>query len=179
MRRLVSVLILAGLAPLAAAGVYKWKDADGTTVYSDQPGPGAEELRPAPVTTIPAPRLPAPAPPAAPGAFQGYELVEILNPEHDATLRDNTGNVVVSIALTPNLQSGMGHRLLLLLDGEPYGDGGESTSVTIENLDRGTHVITAVVVDEAGKRIAASDPVTFHLHRTFVRQTPPATPKAP
>lgn len=36
---MVAACLMAASAPLAAAGLYQWKDAQGRTVYSDQPPP--------------------------------------------------------------------------------------------------------------------------------------------
>ncbi|MCD6707869.1 MAG: glutaredoxin family protein [Thiobacillus sp.] len=36
---MVAACLVAASAPLAAAGLYQWKDAQGRTVYSDQPPP--------------------------------------------------------------------------------------------------------------------------------------------
>ena len=81
-------------------------DKDGRVHYSDKPSPGAE-----PVTGLgelptveafkPPPRAdnPAPVPAAVP-----YKRIAISSPAPDATLRENTGSVSVSVSLEPALQ---------------------------------------------------------------------------
>jgi hypothetical protein len=75
MRRFIifTATILIAASALAASEVYRWKDANGTWHYSDQPHPGAELVRRGnrPVTdastgtaATPAPAAPAPAPAA-------------------------------------------------------------------------------------------------------------------
>lgn len=69
MRRILtlSAAFLIASAALAAGEVWRWKDANGTWHYSDQPQPGAELVRRAGRTTSEtAPPAAAPAPAPAP-----------------------------------------------------------------------------------------------------------------
>lgn len=67
--RVLTALVLAGLALSASAQVYKWKDAKGVTHYGDAP---PARVKATAVRTAPAPKAPAaptgtPAAAAAPG----------------------------------------------------------------------------------------------------------------
>jgi len=66
MRKIIPIafLLISPLA-MAAGDVYRWKDANGVSHYSDQPQPGAELIHtskrsgnPAPATSQPAPAAP-------------------------------------------------------------------------------------------------------------------------
>ena len=169
------LLLLAALVPAvpATAVVYRWVDEEGNVVYSDQPHPGAERIEELEVQTLPAPPPPpplerTPQPQPAPG----YEAVRIERPRPDETIIDTQGNFTVAGSLQPPLQAAAGHRVRLLLDGKPVGEPGTSLSFSLTNIDRGTHTVQLEVVDRDGKRVAASEPVTFHLRRPFVRRKP-------
>ena len=92
----------------------------------------------------------------------GYEEFKVTSPTNDATIRDNGGNVRVSLSLTPGLRSG--HSIEVMMDGQSIGSGG-STSLTLTEVDRGTHTVQAAVKDNEGKEIARSNSVIFHLKR--------------
>ena len=173
MLRPMRFIVLMGLFAVCgapAAQVYKWIDEEGNIIYSDQPHPGAEELKNLDVQTYRAPRErrlrpdPEPPPPAK------YENIDIVSPANDATIRDNTGNVSVSVALTPPLMVARGHRLSFRLDGQAPGEPQTGTSFQFQNVDRGTHTLNVAVVDPSGAVVASSGSVVVHLHRTFVNK---------
>lgn len=95
----------------------------------------------------------------------GYASLQILRPHQDETIHDNNGRVPVALHLVPALQTAQGHRIQILLDGRPYGSDRAGTQFTLDNVDRGTHTLQAMVVDRAGDKLIASDSVTFHLWR--------------
>lgn len=179
MHRLIGALILALTLPVGAeTTLYKWKDADGTVHFSDQPHPGAEEVTVQEVPTIPAPRLPPSAPASARPAAVSYDNVTITNPANDSTLRDNAGNISVTVAVTPLLRADLGHKVLLDLDGQPQGEG---ISFSLTNVERGSHTLTATVIDKDGAPLISGSS-TFHLLRFSAllnpgdSKNPPAKP---
>lgn len=153
----------------AGAGIYKWVAPDGSVIYSDKPRKGAEEVELEPLQTYTSPPLPRKG--AQSGAtdsesaeaFEGYDEFEIVSPQNDAAVRDNGGQVTVSMALSPALEED--HVISLFMDGRSLGKGGRSTSVTLRNVDRGTHILQAAVTDDSGKEVARTKSVTFHLLR--------------
>ena len=182
MHRLVLCLGLWSAAS-PAAEVYRWVDPDGNTQYSDQPRPGAQVIRipTAPAAPAPAPPPavapagdPAPSDPAAP-KFAGYDKIAVVNPPNDGTVWDNSGNVSIEIAVAPALQGTLGHKLLVLLNGQPLGEPIPATSFTVTNLDRNTYTLQARIVDADGKVLGESPPSVFHMKRISVA-LPPAAP---
>ncbi|MCI0401806.1 MAG: DUF4124 domain-containing protein [Gammaproteobacteria bacterium] len=180
MRVLLLFLILAlGLSLSASAAVYRWVDENGNVVYSDKPQPGAEAIEMREIQTIQAPPV-APitakeVPP--PPEFPGYEQVAIVSPENDAAVRENAGNVTVTVALEPALQTTLGHRIALFVDGAQVSEPGTATQFSLINMDRGTHTLEAKVIDSDGKAIASSPPSEFHLLRhSILLPTPTPTP---
>jgi len=162
---MLCLLLAAGAAQ--AQEIYKYTLSNGKVVYSDKP-PAAdqgEEVKLEPLQTF---RLP-PAPPLEDSTAKkqgpapvGYEEFKVMSPSNDATLRDNGGTVSVSLSLSPGLQRG--HSIAVMLDGQSIGSG-HSTSVTLTEVDRGTHTVRATVKDNEGKEIARSNSVIFHLKR--------------
>lgn len=145
--------------------IYRSVGEDGSIVFSDSPSPGAEKVRVQETQTIDAPPPPTfvyerPQAPAAP-----YSRVEIVEPANDAQIRENTGNINVSVVVEPG-GLGAGDRLVLLMDGQQVAEGqGQQTSFSLENIDRGTHQLKAVVRGHDGKTVHSSPSVTFHMLR--------------
>lgn len=168
MRFLLIILMLVLASPLAAQ-VYKWVDGDGNIIYSDTPHPGAEEIPASEVQTIKLPPLPkAGKTPAAKPKAIPYKSLAITSPSDGETLRDNPGQVTVTISLSPPLQARFGHKLELQVDGRPFGQPGTATQFQLQNLDRGTHSLLAEVLDKEGQVFASSKSVVFYLHRPGV-----------
>ena len=186
MHRLVLCLGLWSAAS-PAAEVYRWVDPDGNTQYSDQPRPNAQVIRipKAPAAPAPAPTAapagdPAPSDPTAP-KFAGYDKIAVVNPPNDGTVWDNSGNVSIEIAVVPALQGTLGHKLLVLLNGQPLGEPIAATSFTVANLDRNTYTLQARIVDADGKVLGESPPSVFHMKRISVAPAAPpaASPATP
>ena len=102
-------------------------------------------------------------PPSRGDAF--YSRFVIVEPLNGATLRDNGGNVTVRVEITPGLNRNVRHRLRILLDGKSRSPVFEKSGAVIENVDRGSHELIAVIVDRHEVELMRSAPVTFYLHR--------------
>lgn len=178
--RKIMLLVLLGLLPaLATSGVYKWIDPDGTVHYSDTPKPGAEEVYvPPPQTYTPAPLPPGTPLQETPEPAAEYTQFAIATPEPDESIWDNTGAIPVSFSLTPDLKTEQGHKLVVMIDGkaqEPV----QSTSTTLENVERGSHSLQGQIINAAGKVLISSPTITVHLHRQSVLGPNRARPPAP
>lgn len=152
---------------VAPAEVYRWVDEAGNVVFSDRPRPGAEELKNLDLQSYPAPKLPITSPKSKSEKLPltGYTAIEIASPNNDETIWDNTGSFAVSVRLRPALHSALGHKVVLLLDGNQVMEPGRSTQFQLTNIDRGTHTLRAAIVDRDGKEVASSDATTIYLHR--------------
>ncbi|MBY5994119.1 DUF4124 domain-containing protein [Ferrimonas balearica] len=173
---LLAALVMA-LATPASAAIYKWTDDKGQVHYSDKPREGAEPIEvdtskattielvsPRPITNTPPPEvLEAPS----------YRI-KLIEPDSEATVRDNNGQLNLSISLEPELLPD--HRIELLLDGEVVRTVGGAGSFALDNLDRGEHSLQARVIDENGKVLASSGKRTVFLHR-HSRLIPPLRPQ--
>jgi hypothetical protein len=157
MSKLAFLLMLMLAVGAAQAGkVYKYTLSNGDVVYSDKPPPAdqAEEVKLEPLQGF---SLPAPPPledstaKAEEPVPVGYTEFKVTSPINDQTIRDNGGNVSVILSLTPGLQGG--HSIEVMMDGQSIGSG-SGTSVTLTEVDRGTHTVQASIKDNAGKEIA-------------------------
>lgn len=186
MRKLLVAAVLGLLAApiLLATEIYRSVNEEHGVEYSDTPSPGAQRIEiQAPQIVPSTPPLPgpnAPAPEIVPEtAPVSYERIAISNPANDETLRDNAGNVLVSISLSPALQTAFGHRLVLLVDGKPFGAPGTATNFALTEVARGAHTLQAQVVGQDGGTLAQSPASSFFLHKHSIKLPKPATSPPP
>ncbi len=177
MRLILAVLALSVTAS-AAAAVYKWVQPDGTVVYSDRAP--AENTAPTDLPAIQEIKMPPPPPPSTdttpdsnqPQQTRGeeYTKLTIAEPADNSTFRNNAGQVNVKLELEPALQEG--DSVAIILDGKDIGQG-KSTNVALNNVDRGSHSLQAIVKNAQGSTLISSTPITFTLQRTSLIQRKP------
>lgn len=164
MRLILTALLLAAALP-ASAQIYKYTDANGKTVFTNQP-PTNVDAKPVelPPTNTVGPQAPI-VPVDGGGQSQAtgaYAILALSNLPDDESLRQNNGTFMVNVVVQPALAPD--HQLQLLLDGQPYGAPTSSTSIGVQNIDRGDHTL-AVQVLQGSRVIQASSPVSFTLQR--------------
>ena len=181
MRPLLACLLLA-LALPTSAQIYKYTDANGNTVFTNQPpdGTAAESVELPPTNTVEmqTPSIPASNDNTAAQSEAPYAELSLTGIPDDEAMRANNGTFIVGVNIQPRLQPG--HRLRLILDGEPYGQASNVPSLQLTNLDRGTHNLAVAVV--AGERIVQQSATeTFTVQRISVNSParPPVTPPRP
>jgi hypothetical protein len=176
--RLGLLLTLLFLFVMPATAAYKWIAPDGSVSFSDHPPhPDAEKVPLSDTQTFtPAPIKPqksatkpdAEAEAEAEKKIALYNSVTVSSPAHDATIRDNTGNITVTVAVDPKLRIKQGHKVSIELDGAVVATT-TSGQATLSNVDRGSHTLRATIVDREGKILSSSSANTFHLHRASTR----------
>ncbi|MDA0790329.1 MAG: hypothetical protein O2780_12830 [Proteobacteria bacterium] len=96
-----------------------------------------------------------------------YTTASVTGPADGTTVRDNAGNLTLSVMLSPTLQDG--HRLELLMDGAVYKTLKGPGTVQLENVDRGTHEFALQVTHaESGKAIITGPTTSITLMRHSV-----------
>jgi hypothetical protein len=157
----------------AAAEVFTYVDAQGNRVYTDQPGSGGAKRVPLATSN----RMSAKPGGAAPAISDKktetkplfhYDMLRILVPEPDATVRNNAGELIVSVTSEPGLQHG--HRYRLLLDGQPTAEPGPSPVFALNNIDRGSHNLSVEILDEQGRTVERTANQPFHMLRISLAQ---------
>ncbi|MFS2198433.1 DUF4124 domain-containing protein [Pseudomonas sp. Pseusp3] len=156
------LFILLLIALPAAAQIYKYTDANGTTAYSNQPpdGVNAQPIELPPLNSVER----QPTGEAAPAAEvvrheqpgKAYEVLELTGLPTTEALRANNGTFTVNVQIKPRLQGS--HLLRLLLDGQPYGQPGNVPTLQLVNIDRGEHRLAVQVID--GEKVVQQSPAT-------------------
>ncbi|MDF3934577.1 DUF4124 domain-containing protein [Pseudomonas citronellolis] len=178
--RVPILLLLLALAGTASAQIYKYTDANGKTVFTNQPpaGAGAQPVDLPPTNTVGAqPPVPGVASNDA-GKQAPYAILAISGVPDEEALRANNGTFDVDVIIQPQLIPG--HSLQLRLDGQPYGAPSTSTRFTLQVVDRGDHSL-AVDVLQGSRVLQSSAAVNFTLQRTSTnaptRKPPPPKPQ--
>lgn len=178
----------------ALAEIYRWVDENGNVVFTDEPHPQAEKIEVSPSTVYtPDDSIRAPEPDQPPLTLSpepdtsdadneapatSYDL-RIIAPSGDESIWSNNGDLTVSMIVEPALDAEQGHKILLQLDGEAVSEPRASTTFQLNNLNRGTHTLDAMVVDDNGNTFASSPVISFQLHRTSIQNNTGLTPPGP
>jgi Domain of unknown function (DUF4124) len=182
MRPVVAFLALS-IAASASAAVYKWVQPDGSVMYSDRPP--VENAAPAELPGVQEIKMPPPPPPSTDNGSNiqsgetqtvAYTKLEIAEPADQSTFRNNAGRVNVKLDVEPALQEG--DVVAIFLDGKEIGQG-KSTTLSLSNVDRGTHTLKAIVKNSQGSTVISAAPITFTLQRTSVLQPQRVVPHSP
>jgi len=181
MHRIAPLLLLA-LALPASAQIYKYTDANGNTVFTNQPPGGvqSEEVKiqqPNTVKVAPSKPLDTTTGDADEQGMKAYERLELADIPDDEALRANNGTFSVTVVMEPALRQG--HAVRLNLDGQPYDDPSAAATRQLTNIDRGEHQLSVEVVDAQGQVIQASAPQTFTVQRVNVNTSPALRPPPP
>jgi len=165
-------------SPTHAEEVYKRVDENGVPSFSDTKSKDAEKIIVEPVNVQKIPPLTEQprsySTPTEP-AFQ-YSKLKITSPADQTTLR-NEHSIVVQAAVTPGLRSG--HTIEFLDNGQPLQAGGKKTSIELLDFERGSHSLSVRILDNQGKVVITSNPVTLHIFRAVIKPQPAPPAKAP
>jgi hypothetical protein len=156
----------------AMAEVFTYIDAQGNRVFTDQPG--TRNAKRVPLAT--SNRMSANPNGAAPMTATKnqakplfhYDMLRVLVPDPDATIRSTAGELIVSVTSEPGLQQG--HRYRLLLDGQPTAEPGPSPVFALSNIDRGSHHLSVEILDELGRTVERTANQPFHMQRISLAQ---------
>ncbi len=165
------------LAISANAELFKWKDADGNIIFSDQPPPDIDKVESEVkkeslphINTVPAldmTKSRTDNSSKAKASKVSYKSLAIITPLHDSEVRENSGKVHISVRVEPAIFVERGHQLIIYMDGVEVSKG-EKTSIIIDNVDRGTHHVKASIVNNQGFVLRETRVTTFTLHRFHI-----------
>ena len=155
MRLIISLLLIVFAVCINAETVYKTVDENGNIIFTDRPSEDSEQIKLKELQTIknPNPAKYTDRPRQVKDTGPLYKTLLITNPADGSGLRSNNGNVTISVSLEPPLRSG--HQILITMDGQEVSKGSAS-SVSRQNVDRGTHSIGVSVVDSSGKKLTST-----------------------
>ena len=184
------VLLTTGLlSNSSSAAIYKTVDKDGNVIFTDVPPKDKSEtvkvetnntyketVSPAAdvgTTAQASEDLDSETP-----AETVYTGLSIVSPTQDEAVRENAGNLTILVSADPDVDTGNGHRLEVLMDGAVIGSpsGG---SMTLSNVDRGTHQLNAQIVNSDGEVLIRSSAIEFHMLRASRLINPKPSPAQP
>jgi hypothetical protein len=167
------LLIACLIALPVTAEVFTYVDAQGNRVYTDQPGSGNAKRVPLATSNRMSANPSGAAPVTATQKTEDkplfhYDMLRVLVPEPDATVRSNAGELIVSVTNEPGLHRG--HRYRLLLDGQPTAEPGVSPVFALSNIDRGRHNLSVEILDEQGRTVERTANQPFQMLRISLAQ---------
>ena len=159
------VVAVTSVSGTAIAGIYKYLDENGNIAYSDKPVHGAQKLkiklRPTPESDVA--QQSAEALEDDDGNSKevtSYESLELLTPNDDKVVSDRSGSVQVVLLPTPRLSST--HELVITVDGKDISRG-RHANLNLSQVSRGTHTVSARILDANGTTMISSPTATFHV----------------
>ena len=177
--RLLTACLLCALALPASAQIYKYTDANGNTVFTNQPpeGQASESVELQPTNTVEAQQpVVVEQPKDAEEKRDAYSRLALKDIPSEDALRANNGTFMVGVDIEPRLRPG--HSLRLLLDGQPYGQPSNVPRLQLTEIDRGEHTL-AVEVLSGQRQVQQSDSVTFTVQRISLNSPARANPTPP
>ncbi|ABM05169.1 conserved hypothetical protein [Psychromonas ingrahamii 37] len=152
---------------VAKTKIYYWLDENGQRHYSDTAELGTTEINVVNQNVITSDNIRSATTPEKTAAVKEEPKIiyqaNIISPENDSPLRSNDGSINIQVKITP--ESKATQKLQLFLDGKALGNPQMSSTIRVENIDRGTHQIQVQLSDESGKVLARTQVVTVHLQR--------------
>ena len=160
------------LSTPVSAEIYRQVDAQGNVTYTDEPSDQApaEPVKIKPVTTI---TLPKPEAVREPEQLRekvetegaAYSALRFIAPDNEQAFYSGNGDVAFQVASSPGLKKG--HKYEVTLDGQPVGQSTSGT-VSVRNIDRGTHNAGVNIIDSSGVTIKTGNTIRFTIHRPSV-----------
>ncbi len=160
-----TLISIAMLCLSASAEVYKTVDENGKVTFTDTPpadDTSAEKVELPPINGQPpvTPTTRRPPPQNQDTVPTKYKVL-ITSPKNDTQVLADQSSISIQVALEPGLHRS--HRVEIYDNGQLISD--EGSSITISNLGRGTHSISAKVVTKGGRVLGTAPSVQFHVFR--------------
>lgn len=172
MKRLCVALPLMMVIYAPYADIYKWVDSQGNVHFTDTPFSGARKLN------IPDAQVyssPVPEPIASEKLRSKYSMknkiiykIVIVQPDNEATIRNNQGAIAITVRVEPDLLSG--DQVQIIFDGRPWGKPQANLLFLFSNIDRGVHTIAAQIMNNGGEVLKLSEPITIYMFRPRVNK---------
>lgn len=179
----IFVLLMMCFCLTAQAQIYKIVDKDGNVTYTDQaPGDGTEPMDLPELSVVSTDSAAADLAVATEPSEEGddkalsrsdlrklYSDFRISRPAPEETFWGTENTVVVAWEASEPIQEGLS--VQFSIDGQAQTASGENMMAV--TLDRGTHTVSASIVDERGRPVVTTGTVTFYVHQASIRNNGP------
>lgn len=166
------LLVLLFMSCGLQADIYRSVDKNGNVTFTDEPNAAAERIELEELTTyepIPIADLPientADSDNDNDNDQESNYSISITSPEQNES---TWGSITASVSVQPRLKANNQDKVQFKLDGKNVGEPQTGLSYTFDNVERGSHILVASVVDNNGKVLSTSKSVLFQMHRTSV-----------
>lgn len=172
------LIVLALLAQVTAADVYKTVDKHGNIKYTDNPATEkAEKVELREINTVPgAQPLPQSNPVASydsqPAALN-YKIA-IMSPRSDVTIPVGQRDLAIAVTVNPALQQD--HLLVYFMNGELLEET-TMNNIIVKDVPRGTHTLVVEAIDPNGQSLGTSPPVIVNVIRPNIHNNALPKPK--
>lgn len=165
-RHLSGFLLFLFFSNALGAPVYKSEDESGHPVFSDRAAESAEQIEIREPSTFKSSLYArknkrvrsTPGNNNAVNDNFKYRTLAITSPEDGAAIRDNAGNIVLHFLVFPGIQQG--HTIHLVMDGQVRSSLDGAASVSLQNVDRGTHQFHLEVTRTKDSKVIQTGPTT-------------------
>ncbi len=99
----------------------------------------------------------------------GYTSFAIISPKDQENIQ-NQPDLKVELKVEPALHKG--DKIQLLIDGKFAGDPQTATHIVLGQQDRGTHQLSAIIIDSNQKVLQQTNPITIYVNRVNVNFKP-------
>lgn len=175
MWRLIVLCVIA-IPLVASAEIYRYVNPDGSVTYTDQPRPGSKDVTLPPDSVSNTPDTQKPSEPkqqqdkkteqTVPAADY-YKSFSIADPADGRTFQ-NQRKIRIIIKVEPELRET--DSIQLFLDGQSYGAPQKNNIFYLNNVSRGSHVLSANLLDDKGNVIKQAAEVKIFIHYAHVSQ---------
>ncbi|HAU06827.1 MAG TPA: hypothetical protein DCS49_03405 [Gammaproteobacteria bacterium] len=174
------LLLLFCIVPLTSiAEVYKNVTSDGRIVFSDENKGNAETVILPPTSSY----QPVPYPVIPSALSSGVEKnippksryqINFINPQPKSSQWG--GNVVVEANIEPALLTRAGHQVQFILNETIKSEPQKKLSYQFQQLSRGEHRVSVVVVNRQQRILATSKPIIFYVQRQSILRRSNSSP---
>ncbi|MBQ62659.1 MAG: hypothetical protein CMQ19_11360 [Gammaproteobacteria bacterium] len=177
-KRLCMCAFVSAIGTVLAAPIYKTEDEFGNPVFSDKAAAEAEEVEVQEPVTFDSSKYTRQYEKASrymqddkegeASKNYKYQMLAITSPENGAAIRNNAGILELQFKIEPGIQPG--HSIALMMDGKKHSKVSGSGSVSMQNIDRGTHQFYLNVTGTKDKKILQAGPsISITLQRYSVK----------
>lgn len=183
MRKIIAITLIL-ISGTTQAAIYVNENSSGGIEYTDTPGQSSKPVAVPSTNSISTPKpAPQPTPATEPSASpqnddqpatttsqaNTYQTLEIISPKNDESIQ-NQPVIPVEMRIEPNMLPG--DKIQLMLDGKPVGTPTATAYQELGLVERGTHTLEAVIINNKDQIIKRSSTITINVHRNSVINSP-------